>query len=63
MENTGLIFYENGHLANSGKSGGIQWFFFALVFNNANRPWAAWSSASEDTTAGAVIFLQWTLKL
>jgi len=61
-ENVRTILVKDGHLRNRDeeKAEAIS-VFFAAVFNNTNRPWAAWSSESEDHKYGTFHFQ--TLKL
>jgi len=52
-ENIGLILAEGGHLTNRDEE--RTWalsVFFASVFNNTGRPWAAWSPELEDHGCG-----------
>ncbi|GAB0209474.1 mitochondrial enolase superfamily member 1 [Grus japonensis] len=52
-ENIGLILDEDGHLTNRDEEK-VEAFntFFASVFNNTDRPWAAWSYELEDHERG-----------
>ncbi|GAB0207221.1 mitochondrial enolase superfamily member 1 [Grus japonensis] len=52
-ENIGPILVEDGHLTNMDEEK-VEAFnaFFASVFNNMDRPWAAWSPESEDHEYG-----------
>lgn len=52
-ENIGLVLIEDGHLTDRNrKAAESVKAFFASVFNNTERPWAAWSLESENHECG-----------
>ncbi len=52
-ENIGAILVEDGHLINRDEEKAEAFnAFFASVFNNTDRPWAAWSPESEGHECG-----------
>jgi len=56
-ENIGAIFAEDGHLTDRDEDKQkLSMLFFASVFNDTDRPWAAKSSESEDPDRGGSDF-------
>ncbi|GAB0189105.1 mitochondrial enolase superfamily member 1 [Grus japonensis] len=56
-KNIGPILFEDGHLTNRDEEKAEAFnAFFASVFNNTDRPWAARSSESEDHSCGSSEF-------
>jgi len=52
-ENTGPILLEDGHpISRDEKKAEAFNAFFASVFNNTDRPWAAWNPESEEQKCG-----------